>query len=59
MYPELMRALARLISALSRTPEIDIRKAASAYSYYASKIISGFDYSISYNVGDVINILAL
>lgn len=35
MYPELMRALARLISALSRTPEIDIRKAANAYSYYA------------------------
>lgn len=53
MYPELMRALARLISALSRTPEIDIRKAANAYSYYASKITSGFDYSISYNVGDV------
>lgn len=53
MYPNLMRALAKLITALSRTGEIDINKAANAYSYYASKITSGFDYSISYNVGDV------
>lgn len=53
MYKKMLRATGNLMNSLSSTRHIDVERSAKAYKFYAKEIMSGFNYSSFYNVGDV------
>lgn len=53
MYKKMLRATGNLINSLSSTRYIDVERSAKAYNFYAKEIMSGFNYSSFYNIGDV------
>ena len=53
MYQSLLKSLSKLLHSLSTTTNIDVLKASKAYKDYAIKVVTGYDYTIHYNVGDV------